>query len=533
MTDQQPADTSTEIDTTDKSKSKYGKTKVFLYIAMGLSAWGDRMWNFAVGIYFISLNRDNLQSVALNGVAINLAVILFGGAIGDWIDRNQRLPALRKALYFQNLSVSVMAVLVVIALYNQSWLPSYWMLIIQGILIGIGMIAQLSSVACKVSISKDWVIALYGSDRQNLANTNATLRRIDLISGVLAPILTGAVMAFTSRWLSAVLIAGWNVVSLCFELLLYTRVYRYAHDVLSNKISAAKSNEKLTEKREGSIKKFFSSLHGLGTYASLSVFLPGLSLALLYLTVLSFDSVTRAYVIEQGLSEVFLGLLNGLGSIIGIIGTLVYPIFVKRLGLVRTGVIGFWSEFSMLILCLLSLFVHGTSFIPFEKFTAVSCHSYDTYSNSTNAISISMHIPCSNSKLSVLLLVIGITLNRFGLWIADLTVSQLQQERVPEKIRGRIGGTQHSLNQLFDLIRYTLIICLPHMPQFGYHICLSVLSVFTASLIYTIWSCSTASQLVPPAADIEMSEKNADLAGHYETELGEKLNYIDNEEDKV
>ncbi|CAF5212028.1 unnamed protein product, partial [Rotaria magnacalcarata] len=208
----------------------------------------------------------------------------------------------------------------------------------------------------------------------------------------------------------------------------------------------------------------------LGTYASLSVFLPGLSLALLYLTVLSFDSVTRAYVIEQGLSEVFLGLLNGLGSIIGIIGTLVYPIFVKRLGLVRTGVIGFWSEFSMLILCLLSLFVHGTSFIPFEKFTAVSCHSYDTYSNSTNVISISMHIPCSNSKLSVLLLVIGITLNRFGLWIADLTVSQLQQERVPEKIRGRIGGTQHSLNQLFDLIRYTLIICLPHMPQFGYHI---------------------------------------------------------------
>ncbi|CAF4682581.1 unnamed protein product, partial [Rotaria magnacalcarata] len=38
------------------------------------------------------------------------------------------------------------------------------------ILIGIGMIAQLSSVACKVSISKDWVVALYGSDRQNLAS---------------------------------------------------------------------------------------------------------------------------------------------------------------------------------------------------------------------------------------------------------------------------------------------------------------------------------------------------------------------------
>ncbi len=81
-----------------------------------------------------------------------------------------------------------MAVLVVIALYNQSSLPPYWMIIIQGyfiriflvicfinlnilgFLIVIGMIATLSSVACKVSISRDWIVALYGSDRQNLAS---------------------------------------------------------------------------------------------------------------------------------------------------------------------------------------------------------------------------------------------------------------------------------------------------------------------------------------------------------------------------
>lgn len=39
--------------------------------------------------------------------------------------------------------------------------------------------------------------------------------------------------------------------------------------------------------------RLFSSVQGLGTYKSLSVFFPGLSLALLYMTVLSFDSVTR------------------------------------------------------------------------------------------------------------------------------------------------------------------------------------------------------------------------------------------------
>ena len=114
-----------------------------------------------------------------------------------------------------------------------------------------------------------------------------------------------------------------------------------------------------------------------------------------------------------------------------------------------------------------------------------------------------------------------------GLWIADLTVNQLQQERVPEEIRGRIGGTQNSLNQFFDMLRYILIIILPEMSQFSYHICLSVLSVFTASLIYTIWSCSRSSQLVPPSADVELCETNLESS---ETISNKKL---DNDNDGI
>ncbi|UJR25582.1 hypothetical protein I4U23_006926 [Adineta vaga] len=494
----------------EETKSKYDKTKLYLYIAMSLSSWGDRMWSFAVGIYFISLNPTNLQGVAINGVVLNLAVILFGTAIGIWIDHNPRLPTLRKILLIQNCSVAFMAILVVIALYDQSKFSANWNIIIQGMLIGIGIIATLSSMASKISISKDWVVVLYGSDRQNLANTNATIRRIDLISNVLAPIATGAIMAFTFRWVSAVFIAGWNVISLGLEWFLYTKVYRTAENVLSHKISKTNSNQESSQVEEGVVTKLLSSIQGLGTYGSLSVCLPGLSLALLYMTVLSFDSVTRAYVIDQGLSEVVLGGLNGLGSVIGVIGTFMYPVFVKHNGLVRTGVIGFWSEFSMLLLCLSSLFVHGSTFAPYEILTGYSCHLNSTI----NPVSTTNFIPyyCLELNVSVLLLIIGITFNRFGLWVVDLTVNQLQQERVPEDIRGRIGGTQSALNQFFDMLRYILIIILPKMPEFGYHVCLSVLSVFTASLIYTIWSCSSSSQLVPPSTDIEMCETNAELS---------------------
>ena len=117
------------------------------------------------------------------------------------------------------------------------------------------------------------------------------------------------------------------------------------------------------------------------------------------------------------------------------------------------------------------------------------------------------------------------------MWIADLTVTQLQQERVPEEIRGRIGGTQHSLNQFFDMVRYTLILMLPRMTQFGYHICLSVISVLIASFIYTVWSCLSVSDIVLPSADIDVSEAEIDLAQHYESRLGEKLDYVDDDYD--
>ena len=50
-------------------------------------------------------------------------------------------------------------------------------------------------------------------------------------------------MAFSSRWVSAVLIASWNVVSLGFELWLYTKVYRLAENILANKPSVKNSNE--------------------------------------------------------------------------------------------------------------------------------------------------------------------------------------------------------------------------------------------------------------------------------------------------
>lgn len=65
--------------------------------------------------------------------------------------------------------------------------------------------------------------------------TNAILRRIDLLSDVFGPIVTGIIMSFVSRWFSALFIALWNAISLVIELYLYTQVYRLAEEKLSKK----------------------------------------------------------------------------------------------------------------------------------------------------------------------------------------------------------------------------------------------------------------------------------------------------------
>ena len=77
--------------------------------------------------------------------------------------------------------------------------------------------------------------------------------------------------------------------------------------------------------------------------------------------------------------------------------------------------------------------------------------------------------------MSVFLL--GIILARFGLWIVDLTVNQILQERVAEEKRGVINGVQDSLNNSLDLLKCVLVIILPDMETFALLIFLSFVSI--------------------------------------------------------
>ena len=53
------------------------------------------------------LNPESLRLAAIQGFVVNICVIFFGSAIGNWIDRNKRLFAAKLFLSIQNITVAV------------------------------------------------------------------------------------------------------------------------------------------------------------------------------------------------------------------------------------------------------------------------------------------------------------------------------------------------------------------------------------------------------------------------------------------
>ena len=129
-----------------------------------------------------------------------------------------------------------------------------------------------------------------------------------------------------------------------------------------------------------------------------------------------------------------------------------------------------------LSLCVVSVWLPGSPFDPEN----VSEDSFNTssHANVTDAI----EAKCSDEDLrlditSVAVMLAGIIAARFGLWIADLSVTQIIQENVEESKRGVFGGVQDSLNSSLNMIKFCLVLIMPQENMFGILIILSFIFI--------------------------------------------------------
>ena len=85
-----------------------------IYVSRALSAWGDRIWDFALGIFMNLIAPESLRLAAIQGFVVNISVIIFGSFIGNWIDRNRRLLAAKIFLSIQNIAVAIACAVLVV-----------------------------------------------------------------------------------------------------------------------------------------------------------------------------------------------------------------------------------------------------------------------------------------------------------------------------------------------------------------------------------------------------------------------------------
>lgn len=151
---------------------------------------------------------------------------------------------------------------------------------------------------------------------------------------------------------------------------------------------------------------------------------------------------------------VYLLLIIQASAAIGLAGTVVYKWLTvqRKCSLVTTGM---WSILFQLV-CI------TVAFVSLFVLTAPQFYNF-----------------------SMALLIGGVCLSRIGLWVFDMTVTQLQQEFIPDGVRGVVGGTQHALNAFFQLSSFGLCLLVPDPRDFpmtvtfGYvAVCLSAISYY-------------------------------------------------------
>lgn len=510
-----------------------------IYMGHALSTWGDRMWNFAVAVFLVELYGNNLLLSAVYGLVLAGSVLFMGAIIGNWVDRNPRLKVAQTSLIVQNSCVIVCGVLLMVVFHFKEELVGLyngWILITCYILvISIANVANLASTATSITIQRDWVVVVAGQDSSKLADMNATVRIIDQLTNILAPMLVGQIMSFGSHFIGCGFISGWNLCSMCLEYMLLWTVYQKTPALavkagqkdqqqelkqlsspteLENSQSPEESSQPLMNENSAVAKPESPKKHGLChqvseplrtfkagwvAYYNQDIFFAGMSLAFLYMTVLGFDCITTGYAYTQGLNGSVLSLLMGASAISGICGTVAFTWIRKKCGLIRTGFISGMAQLSCLMLCVVSVFAPGSPFdlsvSPFQDFYThllgesvlpEADHILSAVIAGANATTTAPaeELPPPQSYMSVSLLFAGVIAARVGLWSFDLTVTQLIQENVIESERGVINGVQNSMNYLLDLLHFIMVILAPNQEAFGLLVIISVSFVAMGHMMY-------------------------------------------------
>ncbi|KAK7508554.1 hypothetical protein BaRGS_00000120 [Batillaria attramentaria] len=491
-------------------------TYVFVYISHFLSAWGDRMWSFGVGLFLLGIASENLQLPATYGLASGLAVFILGALIGDWVDSTARLRAAQLSLVLQNLFVVICAGGVYAYLFLESQIKeiegSWAVPLCHAGIIAVAVLSDLASVARVIAVERDWIVKICQTDTDMLATKRDVRmeedRETDNSKSREKPPQQQTAQPLPETSFSESRDADAEQ----RKKLSTSQDGSEASSVASESTAllggdAGKNqagNGPPVKKAKGGccgrlLYQILTLRRGWRTYMRLQCGTGRPALACLYMTVLGLTTSPQAS------SESIVGVLMGVSAVFGMIGTFHLPRHEAPGGagsdryhrLVVSGL-------ACLSLCVVSVWMPGSPFDPFylsrspdtvnastllpASVTPRVCACVGTAATppSRPTRPLAGHEAGKTTSQSPLLMA-GIVLARFGLWMADLSITQLFLEEVIETERGIVNGVQSSLNKMMDVLKFLLVVAVPDTETFGFLIIISFAFVSLGWLLYAIF----------------------------------------------
>ncbi|KAF7796905.1 hypothetical protein EIP86_008090 [Pleurotus ostreatoroseus] len=434
------------------------------------SSWGDRTAEFAFYLYLIQLFKNTLLPASLFGFFTTGIAILFSGSVGSLVDRIPKLQFVRWCILFQKLSATgaYACFLVLFATPLQASAASglhasapVWILF--ALVVVCGCALKLATVGISVAVERDWVTCIAEGHDGALTTMNTVLRRIDLMSKLLAPLFVSLLTTAASYKFSVAFFLAFGIVTMIFEFFWIQIVYKRLPIIAAEEEKLKTAREAQKAARPLSPNRQSLSIAGIKDkarnwmraqltdwvdFVKHPIFGSSISISCLYLTVLSFDGTMLSWLKTHMFSDPFIAGMRAVCVVAGLFGTFVAPYLEKRLGLIRAGNWAIWSELLCLIPVLLTFFVDA----PMEGMRSASWNA-------------------------------ALLFTAFDL----CQLKELQTALVDHPRRNAITGLQFSMQNIADLLKYVLTIILSRPSQFRWAALVSFVAVGVGAGSYLVF----------------------------------------------
>jgi len=461
----------------------------FLLVEHAFCTFADRMWLYAAGLLLIEAvsqvdsSVSPIQTSSLYGLILSAVKIFFSPAVGSAIERASRYKGAMIPLIIQNGSVAISAIMLFLILQSDgSKNVSPW--VVFSVVTFFSVVAILASVGLQNVISRDWVVEICSND--DLTVTNAWLRSIDQATAIFSAAVAGITIA-VDQSIGAITIGGFNIVSMIIQGICLHQIHNLVPELAVKPEAQKKAKKSLGENIKSKAKFFFD---GWKLFVRQSVFIPGLVLAIMYINILGMSFPLQGYGREHCLSEATIAFIWIGCAMTGFLAPTSYPYLVKSLGLIGTGISGAVWQSGFAVLGIVALFIKGSPYEPFEDHENLI--DIDETYNSTGNFWIRCppgHIPPS-SFLSIGIVMLSAVLQRWGLWIFDMIVTQLFQEEVETEERNRVAAGQFSCQSFFGFLLYSLSLVWGTADVFGTAVLITSGFIILGYALYLGWACS-------------------------------------------